>query len=225
MFVIYITCFYGAVGLAKGREQAIEVGVVNYLWPSMTLLLSVPILGKRPRWTLSPGILIACAGIFFASAHRGAMSWDSLVQNLTSNSTPFILALVAAVSWGLYSNLTRRWGGDSGGNGMPVFLLAAGLVLLLMRMTVTEHSHWTLRNTGELAYMSLFPTLLAYLFWEKAMQNGDLILVGSLSYFTPLLSVAFGSLYLGVAPGWMLWVACALVIVGAILCRWSLRDG
>jgi drug/metabolite transporter (DMT)-like permease len=69
--------------------------------------------------------------------------------------------------------------------------------------------------------MSIFPTFLAYTFWDKAMRKGKIILVVSLSYFTPLLSIIFSSLYLQVVVKANLWVACALVIVGAIICKFS----
>ncbi len=45
---------YGSIGLAGNRQQVLEVGILNYLWPALTLVLSVPILGNRPRWTLCP---------------------------------------------------------------------------------------------------------------------------------------------------------------------------
>ena len=56
------------------------------------------------------------------------------------------------------------------------------------------------------------------------MRNGDLVLVASSSYFTPLLSTIVSSIYLGVAPGAKLWVGCGLVIAGAVLCKLALKD-
>jgi len=76
----------------------------------------------------------------------------------------------------------------------------------------------------ELLYMSIFPTFLAYLFWDRAMRKGKIILVASLSYFTPLLSIIISSLYLRVAVNANLWAACGLVIAGAIICKFSIID-
>ncbi|HNX51792.1 MAG TPA: EamA family transporter, partial [Thermoanaerobaculaceae bacterium] len=47
LFVGYVVCFYLALGIASGSRQAIEVGVINYLWPAATVVLSVPLLGTR----------------------------------------------------------------------------------------------------------------------------------------------------------------------------------
>ena len=49
LFVIYTACFCLSVGLAVDRAQVLEVGLVNYLWPSLTLLLALPIQGHRAR--------------------------------------------------------------------------------------------------------------------------------------------------------------------------------
>jgi drug/metabolite transporter (DMT)-like permease len=87
-----------------------------------------------------------------------------------------------------------------------------------------EESSWTVRIVVELLYMSIFPTFLAYIFWDRAMRKGNIILVVSLSYFTPLLSIIISSLYLQVAVKANLWIACGLVIAGAVVCKFSIID-
>ena len=72
--------------------------------------------------------------------------------------------------------------------------------------------------------MSVFPTFLAYTFWDRAMRKGNIILVASLSYFAPLLSIMISSLYLQVVIKANLWIACVLVITGAIVCKYSIID-
>ena len=131
---------------------------------------------------------------------------------------------MAAISWGLYSILVRRWAGHTEGGAVPLFLLSTGLVLTAIRFMFPEESYWTPRVIAELLYMSIFPTFLAYLFWDRAMRKGNIILVVSFSYFTPLLSIIISSLYLQVAVKANLWIACGLVIVGAVICKFSIID-
>ena len=51
LFVFYTAAIYLVVGLAKDREQLLEVALVNYLWPALTILCSLPLLKKRAnRW-------------------------------------------------------------------------------------------------------------------------------------------------------------------------------
>jgi len=224
LFVLYTISLYLAVGLARGRQQVIEAGMINYLWPSLMLVLSVPLLRQRARWTLAPGILLAGAGVVLATLQRGPVSLGTFLDNARDNAWPYLLALVAAVSWALYSDLSRRWAGHAQGNGVPVFLLATGFALTALRPCFDEAPEWTPRAAAELLYMAAFPTLLAYVFWDTAMRQGNVILVGSLAYFTPLLSAAISCVHLRVLPGPKLWAACVLVIVGAAVCNRSVFE-
>jgi drug/metabolite transporter (DMT)-like permease len=224
LFVAYSACYCLAVGLAADRAQVLEVALINYLWPSLTLLLALPIQGSRARWFLVPGMIAASAGMVVATAQRGGFSPAGLWANASAHALPYGLALVGAFAWALYSNLARRWGGTHG--GVPLFLVASGLAVLPLRFAFGESSTWSPRAVGELLYMAVFVTFLAYVLWDQAMRRGDMVLVAAMSYFTPLLSTLFSAAYLAVAPSPSIWVACALVIGGALTCRAAvIEDG
>jgi drug/metabolite transporter (DMT)-like permease len=222
LFVAYTTCFCLSVALARDRVQVLEVGLVNYLWPSLTLLLSVPILGYRARWFLFPGMLAATAGMITATSSSGGLSLAGFRVNVVAGGLPYGLALAGAVTWALYSNLARRWGGE--GDGVPFFILASGLVVLPLRVVFPETPSWDARVVAELVYMAVFVTAFAYVFWDRAMRRGHMVLVATLSYFTPLLSTAVSAVHLGVAPDPRIWVACVLVIAGAAVCRLAVEE-
>jgi drug/metabolite transporter (DMT)-like permease len=61
LFVFYTASIYVAVGLAKDREQVLEIALVNYLWPALTILFSLPLLKKRASLWLVPGTALALA--------------------------------------------------------------------------------------------------------------------------------------------------------------------
>ena len=224
LFVFYTVSLYLALGLAVTDRQAVEVGIINYLWPGLTLVFAVPILGRKARWTLWPGIVVAFAGVALAGAGGTGLSWSGFVENLHARGVPYLLALAAGVSWPLYSNLARKWAGDAPSHAVPCFLLASGCVFLLLRPFFQEETHWTSRTGWELAYMALVPSLLAYSFWDVAMRKGRLVLVAALSYATPLLSTWIACLYLRVPAGWSLWAGCGLVVAGALVCKLSISD-
>lgn len=224
-FVAYNTALYPALQAAVSSQQVVEVGLIQYLWPALTLALAVPILGKKAGPWLWPGLIVATAGAFLAKS-GGQISWASLRAGLDANPWPYGLAVVAAFSWALYSNLARRWAGESSVSGAPLFLTATGVVLTIVHAAGggTYGLVFQPRPLLELAYLTLFPTLLAYVFWDFAMRRGNIVLVSSLSFFTPLLSTLFSCLYLGVPMGAHLWAASAMVIAGAVICKRSVRD-
>jgi len=224
LFVAYEACLYLAIGLAVNRQQTLEVGVINYLWPGLTLAFAVPILKNKPGPLLVPGIGLAFLGVALAMLQGDALSWEGFAGNLRAAPWPYLLALGAAVTWALYSNLARRWAGEAEGNAVPLFLIAAGLLLAVVRTALPEPSTWNRAAVLELLFMALFPSLLAYAFWDAAMRRGHMTLVAAFSYLTPLFSTFVSCVYLRVSPGVTLWAGCLLVVVGAVVCKRSIKE-
>jgi drug/metabolite transporter (DMT)-like permease len=220
LFVGYMLLLYLAIGLAISNAQVIAVGLANYLWPSLILLFSIPVLGKRARIWLLPGIGMALAGTWLATTQNRSSLWPDL---LGPELLPVLLALGAAVCWGLYSTLARRWASQQG-SAVPLFLLASGLVFLLLRFLGNEPWQWSAELLFPLAYMVVFPAWLGYLLWDIAMQRGDMTLVTAFSYFTPLLSTLISLLVLQVAPSPLLGLAALLVTAGAVVSKWSIIE-
>jgi len=223
LFVSCCLSLYLAIGFARNRQQVLVVGVINYLWPALALVFSLPVLRKKAKLTLLPGAVIALAGAFLAMAQGGSFSWHAFASDVRGAWAPYVLALVAAITWGLYSNYARKWGGKAGGGAVPVFLLATGLMFAALRPAFAEQSHWHFRGLLELLFIATVPLLLAYIFWDVAMRKGRMILVVSFSYLIPLLSTLVTYLYLGVPPGASVWIACLLVIGGAFICWHSVE--
>ena len=225
LVVFYVLCFFLALGLAADRAQVVEIGLINYLWPALTLLLAVPILGHRARLGLVPGVLIALAGIgLVAAAQNEALSRAGFLAGLRSNAAPYLLALAAAAAWALYSDLSRRWARDADCGAMNLFLFASGLVLLAARCFFHEHPRWSPEIAVKMALYVVFPIGLAYPFWDMAMRRGRMVFVASFSYLLPLFSTVIISLYLHVLLTRALWLGCALVIAGAVICKFSVVE-
>jgi drug/metabolite transporter (DMT)-like permease len=221
--VLYIVCLYLAIGSASTRSDVLAVGLINYLWPGLSLVFSIPILGKRGNILLPIGILIALTGIWLATTSTQSISSGGFFRNVGS-AAPYLLAFIAAIAWGLYTNLSRKWAGDHDGGAVPLFLLASGAVLAFIRIFHPETTTWTVQASLQLAYMALFPGMLAYVLWDLAVRKGSIILLVSLSYITPLLSTMISAVLLQTLPGPMMWLGALLVIAGAVICKLSITD-
>jgi len=223
LFVLYFAFLHAGLGLAADRHQALEVGLMNYLWPSLTLLLSVPLLGVPARWALlAPGLVVATAGVGMVLTSTTAFSWIGFAASLAVGPLPHVLGAAAALAWALYSNLTRRLAGSASGSAVSFFMIATGTALLALQALFGETHAWSARVLAEIGAMSIISTL-GYLFWDVAMRRGDVALVATFSYFTPMLSTLFGSVYLGVSPSPRLWLGCALIVGAALVCRLATR--
>ena len=223
LFIFYTAAIYLAVGLAKDREQLLEVALVNYLWPALTILCSLPLLKKRGNLWLWPGTALAVTGVVLVMTQGAHVSWSSFTQHLLSNPVAYALALAAAISWALYSNLTRRWSGPESDGAVSLFIPATGLILLALRLLTTEPTLWSLRAVGEASGLAAVTTL-SYFLWDVSMRKGNLLLVVACSYFTPLLSTVVSCLYLGVSPSPKLWIGCLLLVSGSFMTWRSVSD-
>lgn len=221
LFVGYTIAFFLALGLSASREQALEVGLLNYLWPVLTLVLSVPLLGSRARPTLWPGTALALLGVALVTLQGSGTSLDAW---LASSRSPLAaaLGLAGAVAWALYSNLVRRWGPRAGAGAVPWFLLASGAAFLVIALARAAPPHLTARALVECAALALV-TGLGYLFWERAMRAGDHTLVAAASYLMPLLSTLVSCVYLRIAPAGALWLGCVLLVAGSLASWASVR--
>lgn len=224
LFLIYMVTLYLAIGLSSSREQVVEVSIINYLWPGLTLIFSIPVLKKRAHPIIILGIILAFIGTYLAMNPYYSISSHQFFPNLPGNIVPYLLALIAAVSWGLYSTLARKWASEDNEGAVPIFLLFTAIVLLALRIYFPEKTVWSLRAIKELIYMAFFPTFLAYSFWDMAMRRGNILLVASLSYLTPLLSVYISSIYLKISIDYRLWVASLLVVIGAFISKYAITD-
>ncbi len=224
LFVMYMAVLYPAIGLTHGRRQVVELALVNYLWPALTVLGAVLLLRRPATLWLWPGTLLAVVGIALVVWPGG--SWRTFAANLADNPAPYGLALIAALSWALYSNLARKWAGAGDGGAIPLFIPATGLVLLAMRLLQPEpitREVWTARAIAEALGLGL-ANIAANLLWDIAMRRGRVLVVGVASYFTPLLSTTLSCLYLHVAAGPVLWLGCLLLVGGSLLSWWAVRE-
>lgn len=222
-FVLYCLSFYLAIGLARDRAQAIELSLLNYIWPGLTILLSMVLLPMRVSWPVFPGIAVSLAGVFLAMTAGGKMTWETFAANVADNPIAYAGGLTAGVTWALYSVLTRRWGSPSGG-AVPLFLLMTGLVLGLL-IPAFPPAPFTLTRAAVVEALGLsLVTAVAYTLWDVSMRRGKVVRVAAVSNFTPLLSVLFSCAYLRVAPEPRVWLGGALIVAGSLACSRSIRE-
>ena len=102
-----------AIFTSTGGAQTMEVGMVNYLWPALTILFAVVFNGVRTRWWLFPGIALAFAGIVVILSGGSGFSLAGFASRFLENPLSYLLGLSAAVTWSAYSSMTKAWGGLS----------------------------------------------------------------------------------------------------------------
>ena len=93
--------------MANNPQQTLEISLINYLLPNLTLLLAVPLLKLRERWWLWPGSSLALFGVIWVVNGGEGMDIKILSANIRYNPLAYCLALIVAITWVDYSNLVR----------------------------------------------------------------------------------------------------------------------
>lgn len=137
---------------------------------------------------------------------------------------PMVLAFLASIAWAVYSNLARRFRQRNSIAAVGVFFLATSCALLSAGGIRIAAAQWTLSSVLALAVLSICSMSLAYVFWDTAMRDGDLVLLGALANTVPVLSIAVGTAWLGVRCGGTILGAAALIALGTAICWSSFRD-
>nr|WP_199013874.1 aromatic amino acid DMT transporter YddG [Shimwellia pseudoproteus] len=221
LFVGYEISLALAIGLAHSRSQSLELGMINYLWPGLTILLALVINQQRSSLWLWPGLALSVLGVFQVMRGGSPWSFSALWHNMQDNPLAYGLAFSAALVWALYCNLTHRW--SNGENGVSLFFCATALVLWGKYLfTAQPPLHFSPGPTLELAFMGA-STALAYSAWNHGIQHGNMAVLAAASYFTPVLSALLASLWLGLSPGWPFWQGVAMVVGGSLLCSYATR--
>ena len=220
LFVIYMIALFVAIERAKNNQQAMELGLVNYLWPSLTVILSLFIINRSVKLLIIPGIILSVLGIFIVITQHSSFSFKSFVHNIKSNLIAYISALIAAVVWAIYSNLTNLMGNPKAESAVFIFIPFTGLVFNIIQLTYKKSKQTfmslNIRTLVEILVFSM-ATTFAYILWDISMRNTNVTFVAVLSYFTPFFSTLIVGIYLKEKIKKKLWLGCFLIIFGSLI--------
>ncbi|HHG3262477.1 TPA: aromatic amino acid DMT transporter YddG [Vibrio parahaemolyticus] len=216
MFVCYEIFLALALGYSNSRAQAIEVSIVNYLWPALTVLFAVLGSNKKPNWLLYPAVTLAFIGVAWTVSGDNGLSPTQIISNVSSNPLVYFMAFAGAVIWAVYCNLTQRQ--QSKHNAITLFFIATA-VSLWVKYAFADEPTMTF-SWSALGYLFASAALMAggYGLWNIAIVGGNMVFLATLSYFTPIFSALFSSLILGVTLSNSFWQGVVMVTVGSLLC-------
>lgn len=109
LFVAYEICLSLSIGFAQTDARAIEVGMVNYLWPGLTLLFALIADKRWPGLLMLPGILICFAGTGKVPGGEQGFSLHEVTANIVSNLLSYGMTFAGAIIRGIYCVLTKKW--------------------------------------------------------------------------------------------------------------------
>ena len=222
LFVSYEICLSLSLGYANTRLQAIEVGMINYLWTCFTVLMALALNGQQAKWWLLPGLLLSLFGIGWIMSGEGGWSPAQMLANVRSNPLSYGLAFSGAVIWALYCNLTKKIA--QGSNGVVLFIVLTALALWLKYAFSAESGMQFSAGVTVTLLCAGVAMGAGYAAWNVGILHGNMTLLATVSYFTPVLSAVFAALVLHTSLTVNFWQGVAMVTLGSLIC-WRATRG
>ncbi|NMN00837.1 EamA-like transporter family [Bifidobacterium sp. DSM 109958] len=233
LFVFYESAISLSIGLASSEEGSVEVSLVNYLWPTMMVLLAAafaaPAEGSsrgqgpsRGRAVLRvlPGAVVATVGVALAVGGNSGLDWGLAARHIGDNPLPYALAFCGAFAWSVYAVFTPAMA--RGKDGTSVFFPLVAVALWIIHFASGQG--WPAAVPPFHAWLAVLAAAAViaggYACWGYGILHGNMSTLALASYATPLLSTAASAVLLGLSLTLPFWCGALLVALGSMLNWW-----
>ncbi|WP_028357128.1 aromatic amino acid DMT transporter YddG [Brackiella oedipodis] len=221
LFVSYELCLALSIGYAHSNRQAIEVSIVNYLWPALTMTFAILFNKQKASWLFVPGLFVAITGVAWVLGGDQGLDIKGMLLNIQDNPRSYGMAFIGAIIWSTYCVITIRMA--KGQNGVTLFIMLTALALWCKFFLMGgEPMHFSFSAIGYLA-LAACAMGFGYAAWNVGILHGNMTIMAGASYFIPVISSALSALVLGTPLPFSFWKGAAMVCLGSILCWQSTR--
>ena len=222
LMVSYELCLALSIGYSQSSKQAIEVGMVNYLWPSFTMVATILFTKKKASWLIVPGIIVSMLGVIWVLGGEEGLNVGGMLGNIRANPLSYGLAFAGAILWAAYCLITVRIA--KGVNGITLFFMLVA-VALWIKYAITGDPAAMHFSVSSVVYLVLAACAMGfgYAAWNVGILDGNVTLLTGASYFIPVLSSALSSVLLATPLGFSFWQGAMMVCTGSILCWLATR--
>ncbi|TXF99890.1 aromatic amino acid DMT transporter YddG [Massilia arenae] len=216
LFVAYEMCLALSIGYANTNRQAIEVGMVNYLWPAFTMVFAILFNGQKTRWPIVPGVALAIAGVCWVLGGDAGLDPAAMAANVRDNPLSYGLAFAGTLIWASYCTVTARIA--NGSNGVTLFFMLTAIALWIEYLVIGGEPMRV--DTQAVVHLLLAAAAMGfgYAAWNVGILHGNVTVLAGASYFIPVLSAALAALVLDTPLSFSFWQGAAMVCAGSVLC-------
>jgi drug/metabolite transporter (DMT)-like permease len=215
-----VTGFNSLIYLAVQTTTAVNAVLINSCVPILIALCSL-VLFKEPlnrrQWA---GILVSLSGVALIIVAGDVRSLVGLEFNRGD-----LLVLCAGLAWALYSVNLKRFPADLHPFSYLVGIMIAGVLGILPFYLVELRMGFGLSVNGPtlitIVYVAIFPSVLAFIFWNRAVRDIGANRAGIFIHLMPVFSSIMAILFLGESIELFHLQGIGLVFAGIFLATYS----
>lgn len=202
--------YYVVLLQAYDRLPAQEAGTLNYIWPLVLVLLSIPILKQKIHFTSILAVLVSFFGIILISTH------GKLATMEFHDPVGVLLAVGSAVFWALYFILNMK---DPRGDLEKILLnFGFGAVYVLIYYLLRGNFRMPVwQGIAGGVYLGFFEMGIPFVLWLKALNfSRTTANVSNLIYLSPFISLILIHFVVGETILWSTVIGLVFIIAGIV---------
>lgn len=219
-----VTGFNTLLYLAMQHTTAINAVLVNSCIPVLIVVFSWLLYRETMRLRQCCGVLVSLAGVVLIMA-KGEVA--TLLQ--VSFNRGDLLVLAAAVVWALYSSNLKRY---PQGLHPLAYLTAINIVgllgilpLYLLELSSGKTFTLNLASVVTILYVAIFASVLAFIFWNRAIRTIGANKAGPFVHLMPVFSTILAVLFLDETLAWHHAQGVALIFGGILMTTFRVGKG
>lgn len=214
VFIICLSMIALQIGVKKADSPAL-IAIIFSSNSIFTILFSMFILKEKLTVNKAIALALGVVGVLLCADFSKGTNLESVAY-----------AVFAALSFSLYTVLSKKFTKKFGGIIQTSFGFLLGsivlLVFLIVMGAVTGDPAYTIMPSVininvvlNLVYLGIFVTGLGYLFYFKAMEHGGALMASLAFFIKPVLTPFVTLVVNGIVPSWNVYAAVVCIVAAS----------
>lgn len=187
--------------------------LLNSIIPIIVIAIGVVFLREPLGVRQAAGVLISLSGVL-TIVGRGNL--ETLLRLKLNPGDLWVLA--AMVCWAVYTVCLRWRPRELSSRAFTGAMIAIGVLVLLPVFAwdyeAGHRTQWGVATLGAVGYFAIFPSVVAYFFWNAAVARVGAERASTFLHLMPLFGAILSSIFLGESLLWYHYVGALLIFLG-----------
>lgn len=190
--------------------------LLNSVIPILIIAINVIFMREPLCASRAAGVAVSLSGVLLIV---GRGDPDTVLHLRLNRGDLWVLA--AMVAWAIYTVCLRWRPRDLSSTAFTGSVIAIGVMVLLPIFAwdygAGHRTHWSVITGSAVAYFAVFPSVLAYFFWNAAVAQVGGERAGTFLHLMPLFGALLAWVFLGEVLAWYHYAGAVLIFSGLFM--------
>lgn len=209
-----VTLHHLLINTGQQYVTAVASSILSQSIPLFTFIISVLLFKEQISFKKWLCILLGlCGAVLVVSGDHGF-----------GMPSPYSLLIVlAAIAWGLYFNLYKKFALNYDALSMMCYIIWFGTLPLLFYSAhlPSEILHATWQANMSVVLLGIFPSAMAYVLWGYVLKNMPLTIASNFLYCSPIVAMSLAVLFLNEKPSIIVLLGGVIIVGSLVWMNWK----